>query len=71
VAYWSRTPGDHEFLKGRFRANARPQADCVSGNPYAWHALMRNIRHGFYGIVEFVPHQLVVPWSWNRVVQAV
>jgi hypothetical protein len=35
------------------------------------HALMRNLRRGFYRIVESVPHRLVFAWSWNRLAGAV
>ena len=35
------------------------------------HALMRNIRRGFYRIVESVPQRLVFAWAWNRLAGAV
>jgi len=35
------------------------------------HALMRNIRRGFYRIVESVPQLLVFAWTWNRLAGAV
>jgi hypothetical protein len=34
-------------------------------------ALMRNIRHGFYQVVEAVPPRLVFAWTWNRLAEAV
>jgi transposase-like protein len=35
------------------------------------HALMRNIRRGFYQVVEAVPPRLVFAWTWNRLAEAV
>ncbi len=35
------------------------------------HALIRNIRRGFYRVVESVPHRLVFKWTWNRLAEAV
>jgi hypothetical protein len=34
------------------------------------HALMRNIRRGFYRMVEAVPQRLVLAWTWNRLADA-
>jgi hypothetical protein len=34
------------------------------------HALMRNIRHAFYRIVESVPQRVVFAWGWNRLAEA-
>jgi hypothetical protein len=35
------------------------------------HALMNNIRHRFYRVVESVPKRLVLGWTWNRLAEAV
>jgi hypothetical protein len=35
------------------------------------HALMRNIRRGFYRIVQAVPQRLVFAWAWTRLAEAV
>jgi hypothetical protein len=32
---------------------------------------MRNIRRGFYRIVESAPPRLVFAWTWNRLAGAV
>jgi hypothetical protein len=34
------------------------------------HALMRNIRRGFYLVVDSVPPRLVFAWTWNRLAEA-
>jgi len=35
------------------------------------HALMRNIRRGFYRVIEAVPQRLVFAWTWSRLAAAV
>ncbi len=35
------------------------------------HALMRNIRRGFYGVIESVSPRLVFAWTSNRLAEAV
>jgi transposase-like protein len=62
---------DDGFLKERLRpmrglTSAASAAICTSG-----HALMRNIRRRFSHVVEFVPQQLVLAWTWNRLAEAV
>jgi transposase, IS6 family len=57
---------DHGFLKERLRP-MRGLKSAVSATIFIrGHVLMRNIRRGFYRIVESVPHRLVFAWSWNR-----
>jgi hypothetical protein len=35
------------------------------------HALMRNIRRGFYTVMEAVPTPLMFTWTWNRLAEAI
>jgi hypothetical protein len=35
------------------------------------HALMRNIRRGFYRMLESVPQRLVFAWTWTQLAEAV
>jgi hypothetical protein len=35
------------------------------------HALMRNIRRGFYRLVESVPQRLIFAWTWSRLAEVV
>jgi hypothetical protein len=35
------------------------------------HALMRNIRRGFYQLIESAPLRLVLGWTWSRLAAAV
>ncbi len=35
------------------------------------HALMRNLRPGFYRVIEAVPQRLVFAWTWSRLAAAV
>jgi transposase-like protein len=62
---------DHGFQKERLRP-MRGLKSVVSAAIFVrGHALMRNIRRGFYRIVESVPRLLVFAWSWNRLAGAV
>jgi transposase-like protein len=61
---------DHGFLKERLRPmrglkSVRSAAVFVVG-----HALVRNIRRGFYRITE-APKRLMLAWSWSRLAEAV
>src|SRR5262245_48345658 len=62
---------DHGFLKERLRP-MRGLKSVESTAVFArGHALMRNIRRGFYTVMEAVPPRLVFAWTWNRLAQAV
>jgi IS6 family transposase len=62
---------DHGFLKERLRP-MRGLKSLVSAAIFVrGHALIRNIRRGFYPVIEAVPQRLVVTWTWNRLAQAV
>ena len=61
---------DHGVLKERLRPmrglkSVRSAAVFVVG-----HALVRNIRRGFYRIAE-APKRLMLAWSWSRLAEAV
>ena len=61
---------DHGFLEERLRPmrglkSVRSAAVFVVG-----HALVRNIRRGFYRITE-APKRLMLAWSWSRLAEAV
>jgi transposase, IS6 family len=61
---------DHGFLKERLR-RMRGLEPIVSAAIFMrGHALMRNIRRGFYLVVESVPPRLVFAWTWNRLAEA-
>jgi transposase-like protein len=61
--------------RGVLKERLRPMRDLKSAVSAAifmrGHALMRNIRCGFYRIVESVPQRLVFAWTWNRLAEAV
>jgi transposase-like protein len=62
---------DHGFLKERLRP-MRGLKSVVSAAVFSsGHALARNIRGGFYSIVESVPQRLRLAWAWNRLAEAV
>jgi hypothetical protein len=49
---------------------------CIKSAPSAvmftrGHTLMRNIRGGFYRVIDAVPPRLVLAWTWNRHAEAV
>jgi transposase-like protein len=62
---------DHGFLEERLRPmrglkSLRSAAMFVLG-----HALVRNVRPGFYRVVESVPPRLALAWTWTRLAEAV
>ena len=62
---------DHGFLKERLRPmrglkSVRSAAIFARG-----HALIRNVRRGFYRVVESAPPRLVLAWTWTRLAEAV
>ena len=61
---------DHGFLKERLRPMRGLKSVVSVAIFMRGHALMRNLRRGFYRIVESVAHRLVFAWSWNRLAGA-
>ena len=62
---------DHGFLKERLRP-MRGFKSVGSATIFTrGHALMRNIRRGFYRVIEAVPQRLVFAWTWSRLAAAV
>ena len=57
---------DHGFLKERLRPMRGHKSVASAAIFLRGHALMRNIRRGFYRIEECVPQRLVFAWAWNR-----
>jgi transposase, IS6 family len=62
---------DHGFLKERLRPMRGLKSISSATIFMRGHALMRNIRRGFYRVVEAVPPRLVFAWTWNRLARAV
>ena len=62
---------DHGFLKERLRSMRGLKSVASAAIFKCGHALLRNIRHRFYRIVESVVQRLVLVWTWNRLAQAV
>jgi transposase, IS6 family len=62
---------DHGFLKERLRPMRGLKSVASVATFMRGHALMRNIRRGFYRIVESVPQRLVLAWTWNRLAETV
>jgi transposase-like protein len=62
---------DHGFLKERLRPMRGLKSIASATIFVRGHALMRNIRHRFYRVVESVPKRLVLGWTWNRLAEAV
>jgi transposase-like protein len=62
---------DHGFLKERLRPMRGLKSVDATVVFSRGHALMRNIRRGFYTVMEAVPSRLVFAWTWNRLAQAV
>jgi transposase, IS6 family len=62
---------DQGFLKERLRPMRGLKSIVSSAIFMRGHALMRNIRQGFYRIIEEVPQRLVLAWCWNRLAEAV
>jgi IS6 family transposase len=61
---------DHGFLKERLRPMRGLKSIVSAAIFMRGHALMRNIRRGFYLVVESVPPRLVFAWTWNRLPEA-
>jgi len=62
---------DHGFLKERLRPMRGLKSVASTAVFSGGHLLMRNIRRGFYTLIEAVPPRLVFTWTWNRLAQAV
>jgi len=62
---------DHGFLKERLRPMRGLKSIASAAIFMRGHALMRNIRRGFYRVVQSVPQRLVFAWAWNRLAGAV
>jgi IS6 family transposase len=62
---------DHGFLKERLRPMRGLKSVSSAAIFTRGDALMRNIRRGFYRVVESVPQQLEFAWTWNRLTEAV
>jgi IS6 family transposase len=62
---------DHGFLKERLRPMGGLKSVASAAIFMSGYALMRNIRRRSYGVVDSVPQQLVLAWTWNRLAQAV
>jgi IS6 family transposase len=61
---------DHGFLKERLRP-MRGLKSVASATIFTrGYGLVRNIRRGFYRVVEAVRHRLVLAWTWNRLADA-
>ena len=70
----SRTNGverEHGFLKERLRPMRGLKSIASAAIFINGHALMRNIRRGFYRIVQAVPQRLVFAWTRSRLAEAV
>src|ERR1700716_1801783 len=57
---------DHGFLKERLRPMRGLKCVASAAIFTRGHALMRDIRRGFYRIVQSAPQRLVLAWVWNR-----
>jgi transposase-like protein len=62
---------DHGFLKERLGPMRGLKSISSAAIFTRGHALMRNIRRGFYGVIEAVHPRLVFAWTWNRLAEAV
>jgi len=62
---------DHGFLKERLRPMRGLKSVASAAIFMRGHALMRNIRRGFYRVVQSVPQRLVFAWTWIRLAEAV
>src|SRR6266498_5647428 len=61
---------DHGFLKERLRPMRGLKSVASAAIFMRGHALMLNIRRGFYRVIEAVPHRLLFAWTWSRLVAA-
>jgi hypothetical protein len=59
------------FLKERLRPMRGLKSSASAAIFVRGHALMRNIRRGFYCIVESVAQRLFLAWSWHRLAEGV
>ena len=62
---------DHGFLKERLRPMRGLKSFSSAAIFVRGHALVRNIRRGFYRVVEPAPPRLVLAWSWTHLAEAV
>jgi hypothetical protein len=62
---------DHGFLKERLRPMRGLKSVASAAVFIRGHALMRNIRRGFYQLIESAPLRLVVGWTWSRLAATV
>ena len=62
---------DHGFLKERLRPMRGLKSISSSTIFIRGHALMRNICHRFYRVIESLPQPLLFAWTWNRLADAV
>ena len=62
---------DHGFLKERLRPMRGLKSVASTAVFSRGHALMRNIRRGFYTVMEPVPARLVFASTWSRLAEAV
>jgi transposase-like protein len=62
---------DHGLLKERLRPMRGLKSVASAAILTRGHALMRNIRLGFYRLVESVPRRPVFAWTWSRLAEAV
>jgi len=62
---------DHGFLKERLRPMRGLKSEASAAIFTRGHALIRNIRRGFYRVVEVAPQRLVCAWTWSRLAGAV
>jgi IS6 family transposase len=62
---------DHGFVKERLRPMRCVKSVLSAAIFTRGHALMRNIRRGFYRVVEAVPQRLVLAWTWSRLAEGV
>jgi transposase, IS6 family len=62
---------DHGFLKERLRPMRGLKSLSSAAIFVRGHALIRNIRRGFYRVSESAPARLVLAWTWTRLAEAV
>jgi transposase-like protein len=62
---------DHGFLKERLQPMRGLKSVASAAIFTRGHALMRNIRRGFYRIMQAVPQRLVFAWTWTWLAEAV
>ena len=61
---------DHGFLKERLRSMRGLKSVASASIFMRGHALVCNIRRGFYRIMESVPERQLLAWAWNRLAEA-